>query len=127
MMQLDVDGVFVGSGIFKSAAPAKRAEAMVQAVVHYADPKTMADVSEDLGEPMVSSVGWGAVCGAGREGGRGGAACTGRDNHTCWKLHRSCTCALTEHSPDVHTHVCLSSACVMTNPLLIVTGWNQLR
>merc|ERR1719219_1627031 len=53
MMQLGVDGVFVGSGIFKSAEPKKRAEAIVQAVVHYQDPDTLAAVSEDLGEPMV--------------------------------------------------------------------------
>ena len=54
MMQLGVDGVFVGSGIFKSSNPKKRAEAIVQAVVHYDDPKTLAEVSEDLGEAMVS-------------------------------------------------------------------------
>lgn len=53
MMQLGVDGVFVGSGIFKSADPKKRAEAIVQAVVHYEDPSTLATVSEDIGEPMV--------------------------------------------------------------------------
>lgn len=50
MMQLGVDGVFVGSGIFKSSNPKKRAEAIVQAVVHYDDPKTLAEASEDLGE-----------------------------------------------------------------------------
>ena len=54
MMQLGVDGVFVGSGIFKSTNPKKRAEAIVQAVVHYDDPKVLAEVSEDLGEAMVS-------------------------------------------------------------------------
>lgn len=53
MMQLGVDGVFVGSGIFKSSNPKKRADAIVQAVVHYQDPATLATVSEDLGEPMV--------------------------------------------------------------------------
>jgi len=53
MMQLGVDGVFVGSGIFKSSNPKKRAEAIVQAVVHYDDPKVLAEISEDLGEPMV--------------------------------------------------------------------------
>lgn len=47
------DGVFVGSGIFKSGDPAKRAKAIVQAVTHYNDPKVLADVSEDLGEAMV--------------------------------------------------------------------------
>jgi len=53
MMQLGVDGVFVGSGIFKSGNPAKRAAAIVQAVTHYNDAKVLAEVSEDLGEPMV--------------------------------------------------------------------------
>ena len=53
MMQLGVDGVFVGSGIFKSGNPAKRAKAIVQAVTHYRDPKILAEVSENLGEPMV--------------------------------------------------------------------------
>ncbi len=53
LMQLGVDGVFVGSGIFKSSDPVKRARAMVQAVSHYNDPKILARVSEDLGEPMV--------------------------------------------------------------------------
>ena len=53
-MQLGVDGVFVGSGIFKSGDPAKRAKAMVAAVTHYKDPKILASVSEGLGEPMVN-------------------------------------------------------------------------
>mmetsp|Transcript_6476 Transcript_6476/g.12281 ORF Transcript_6476/g.12281 Transcript_6476/m.12281 type:complete len:296 (-) Transcript_6476:144-1031(-) len=53
MMQMGCDGVFVGSGIFKSADPAKRAHAIVQAVTHYNDPKILAEVSCDLGEPMV--------------------------------------------------------------------------
>lgn len=53
MMQLGMDGVFVGSGIFKSANPAKRARACVMAVTHYNDPKVLAEISEDLGEPMV--------------------------------------------------------------------------
>jgi pyridoxal 5'-phosphate synthase pdxS subunit len=53
MMQLGCDGVFVGSGIFKSADPAARARAIVQAVTHYKDPKILAEVSMDLGEPMV--------------------------------------------------------------------------
>jgi len=53
MMQMGCDGVFVGSGIFKSADPAKRARAIVQAVTHYNDPKILAEVSMDLGEPMV--------------------------------------------------------------------------
>lgn len=47
------DGVFVGSGIFKSGDPAKRAKAIVQAVTHYNDAKVLAEVSEDLGEAMV--------------------------------------------------------------------------
>jgi len=53
MMQLGVDGVFVGSGIFKSNDPAKRAKAIVDAVSHYKDPEVLAEVSEDIGEPMV--------------------------------------------------------------------------
>ena len=53
MMQLGLDGVFVGSGIFKSGNPAKRAQAIVQAVTHYNDPQVLAEVSADLGEPMV--------------------------------------------------------------------------
>ncbi len=53
MMQLGVDGVFVGSGIFKSGDPAKRARAIVQATTHYNDPLILAEVSADLGEPMV--------------------------------------------------------------------------
>ena len=53
MMQLGADGVFVGSGIFKSGDPATRANAIVQAVTHYNDPKIIAEVSKDLGEAMV--------------------------------------------------------------------------
>jgi len=53
MMQLGMDGVFVGSGIFKSGDPAKRAAAIVKAVTHFNDPKILAEVSSDLGEPMV--------------------------------------------------------------------------
>ncbi|KAJ3031394.1 UNVERIFIED_CONTAM: Pyridoxal 5'-phosphate synthase subunit snz1 [Siphonaria sp. JEL0065] len=53
MMQLGMDGVFVGSGIFKSGDPAKRARAIVQAVTNYNNPKVLAEVSEDLGEAMV--------------------------------------------------------------------------
>jgi len=53
MMQLGMDGVFVGSGIFKSGNPAKRARAVVQAVTHYDDPAVLAEVSTDLGEAMV--------------------------------------------------------------------------
>ena len=52
MMQLGMDGVFVGSGIFKSGDPAKRARAIVQAVTHYDDPQVLAQVSENLGEAM---------------------------------------------------------------------------
>ena len=53
MMQLGVDGVFVGSGIFKSGDPAKRAAAIVKATTHYKDAAILADVSRNLGEPMV--------------------------------------------------------------------------
>ena len=53
MMQLGVDGVFVGSGIFKSGDPAKRAKAIVEATTFYDDPEKLARISEDLGEAMV--------------------------------------------------------------------------
>jgi pyridoxal 5'-phosphate synthase pdxS subunit len=53
MMQLGVDGVFVGSGIFKSGDPAKRARAIVEATTHFNDPQIIAEVSRNLGEPMV--------------------------------------------------------------------------
>lgn len=53
MMQLGCDGVFVGSGIFKSGDAAKRARAIVQAVTHFKDAKKLAEISEDLGEAMV--------------------------------------------------------------------------
>jgi pyridoxal 5'-phosphate synthase pdxS subunit len=53
MMQLGCDGVFVGSGIFKSGDAAKRAKAIVQAVTHYKDAKILAEVSMNLGEAMV--------------------------------------------------------------------------
>jgi len=52
MMQLGCDGVFVGSGIFRSGNPAKRAEAIVRATTHYQDPQIIAEVSEDLGKAM---------------------------------------------------------------------------
>lgn len=63
MMQLGCDGVFVGSGIFKSGNAAARARAIVQATTHYKDPKILAEVSEDLGEAMV-----GINCGDMHEG-----------------------------------------------------------
>ena len=53
MMQLGAEGVFVGSGIFKSGNPAKRAAAIVKAVTNYTDAKMIAELSEDLGEAMV--------------------------------------------------------------------------
>ena len=53
MMQLGAEGVFVGSGIFKSGNPEKRASAIVKAVTNYNDPKMLAELSEDLGEAMV--------------------------------------------------------------------------
>ncbi len=53
MMQLGADGVFVGSGIFKSGDPSKRARAIVQATTHFRDAKVIADVSRNLGEAMV--------------------------------------------------------------------------
>jgi pyridoxal 5'-phosphate synthase pdxS subunit len=53
MMQLGVDGVFVGSGIFKSGDPARRADAIVKATTHFNNAKILAEVSRNLGEPMV--------------------------------------------------------------------------
>ena len=53
MMQLGAEGVFVGSGIFKSGNPAKRAQAIVKAVTNFTDAKMLAELSEDLGEAMV--------------------------------------------------------------------------
>ncbi|MEK9164757.1 MAG: pyridoxal 5'-phosphate synthase lyase subunit PdxS [Chloroflexota bacterium] len=53
MMQIGVDGVFVGSGIFKSGDPAKRAKAIVEATTHFRDAHIIAEVSKNLGEPMV--------------------------------------------------------------------------
>ena len=53
MMQLGAEGVFVGSGIFKSGNPVKRAQAIVKAVTNFNDPKILAEISEDLGEAMV--------------------------------------------------------------------------
>ena len=52
MMQLGVDGVFVGSGIFKSSDPARRAKAIVEATAHYNDPAILAEISKGLGQPM---------------------------------------------------------------------------
>ena len=53
MMQLGAEGVFVGSGIFRSGDPEKRAAAIVKAVTNYQDSKVLAEISEDLGEAMV--------------------------------------------------------------------------
>ncbi len=53
MMQLGCDGVFVGSGIFKSGDPSKRAAAIVKAITNFNNPKILAEISQDLGEPMV--------------------------------------------------------------------------
>jgi pyridoxal 5'-phosphate synthase pdxS subunit len=53
MMQLGAEGVFVGSGIFKSGNPSRRANAIVKAVTNYQDAKLIAELSEDLGEAMV--------------------------------------------------------------------------
>lgn len=52
LLQLGVDGVFVGSGIFKSSNPAKRAVAMAHAVTHYKNPQILSELSSDLGEAM---------------------------------------------------------------------------
>ncbi len=53
MMQLGSDGVFVGSGIFKSKNPEKRAKAIVEAVAHFDEPETIAEVSKNLGDAML--------------------------------------------------------------------------
>lgn len=53
MMQLGAEGVFVGSGIFKSGNPVKRVAAIVKAVTNFNDPKVLVELSEDLGEAMV--------------------------------------------------------------------------
>ena len=53
MMQLGTDGIFVGSGVYKSSDPAKRARSIVEATTHYDDPAIIAEVSKELGEPMV--------------------------------------------------------------------------
>jgi pyridoxal 5'-phosphate synthase pdxS subunit len=53
MMQLGAEALFVGSGVFKSGDPARRAKAIVQATTHYLDAELVARVSEDLGEAMV--------------------------------------------------------------------------
>jgi len=53
MMQLGCDGIFVGSGVFKSEDPMKRARAIVAATTYFKDPKVLAEVSRDLGEAMV--------------------------------------------------------------------------
>merc|ERR1719323_2710530 len=69
-MQLGVDGVFVGSGIFKSSDPGKRAKAIVKAVTHFNNPQVLAEVSEDLGEAMTGiNMDDLAVRSADREGG----------------------------------------------------------
>lgn len=70
MMQLGMDGVFVGSGIFKSGDPVRRAKAIVQAVTHHDDPQVLARVSENLGEAM-SGVAARSLDGAERFAGRG--------------------------------------------------------
>ncbi len=70
MMQLGVDGVFVGSGIFKSGNPPLRAKAIVEAVTHYNDPKILAEISKGLGEPMVG-IGVSQLTDAERLAGRG--------------------------------------------------------
>jgi pyridoxal 5'-phosphate synthase pdxS subunit len=74
MMQLGMDGVFVGSGIFKSGDPAKRARAIVEAVAHFNDPKIIAEVSFNLGPAMVgiSDIARDAVNFRDREGGGDG-------------------------------------------------------
>ena len=83
-----MDGVFVGSGIFKSDNPAKRARAIVEAVANYNDPKVLARVSEDLGAPMVGiNCEDMTVSYAAREGGNNAAASAapnGKSPHGTW-------------------------------------------
>jgi len=83
-----MDGVFVGSGIFKSDNPAKRARAIVEAVANYNDPKVLARVSEDLGAPMVGiNCEDMTVSYAAREGGNNAAApaaANGKSPHGTW-------------------------------------------
>ena len=70
MMQLGAESVFVGSGIFKSGNPERRAKAIVEAVTYYQDPKKLAEISYDLGEAMVG-IGLGELTEEQRIAGRG--------------------------------------------------------
>jgi pyridoxal 5'-phosphate synthase pdxS subunit len=70
MMQLGCDGVFVGSGIFKSSNAVKRAKAIVRATTHYRDPAILAEVSEGLGEAMVG-INCGSMAAGEKMAGRG--------------------------------------------------------
>jgi len=83
MMQLGMDGVFVGSGIFKSGDPVKRAKAIVNAVTHYKDAKILAELSTDIGEPMVglTDLKSDPVNFRDREGGSNGHAVTNGNGH----------------------------------------------
>merc|ERR1712194_255769 len=97
-MQLGVDGVFVGSGIFKSDCPEKRARAIVKAVTHYNDPKVLAEVSEGIGEAMVGinldnlAVRW-----ADREGGNMAPA-TKKARMESYATHPNPVYIVTEHN-----------------------------
>jgi pyridoxal 5'-phosphate synthase pdxS subunit len=84
MMHLGVDGVFVGSGIFKSGNPVKRAQAIVQAVTHYKDAKKLAEISAGLGEAMVGVTDLDKAAVKFREREAGGLKVAGTPNGT-WK------------------------------------------
>ena len=90
MMQLGMDGVFVGSGIFKSEDPTKRAKAIVRAVAHYSDPKVLLETSTNLGKAMVgiSDVKGDAVNFRDREGGAKEATDDRGHQEEACKLHR---------------------------------------
>ncbi len=86
MMQLGMDGVFVGSGIFKSGDPVKRARAMVQAVTHFRDARILKDISTNLGEAMVGiqDLKKSAVNFRDREGGSSGVAAKTQGPYGTW-------------------------------------------
>merc|ERR1712066_179377 len=101
-MQLGVDGVFVGSGIFKSTNPEKRARAIVQAVTHFHNPKVLAEVSEDIGEAMTGinmddlSVRWAA-----REGGNMAPAAKKAKTESYATAHQEVSAHQAAHAQEV--------------------------
>merc|ERR1711879_1120850 len=101
-MQLGVDGVFVGSGIFKSSAPEKRARAIVKAVTHYKDPAVLAEVSENIGEAMTGinmddlAVRW-----ADREGGNMAPAAKKAKTESYATAHQEVSAHQAAHAQEV--------------------------